>query len=111
MNNRPGFCTECGAPIDPDDESRECAGCTDDIIDNDEPPDEDYPEFDWRNSAYVKTPSCGPDSLPEPAAPGTQARPASSSSAAADNFRPLIIIRLTARQAAVCLRSEPRNSR
>ena len=50
MKNRPGFCTECGAPIDPEDESRECAGCTDDIIDNDEPPDEDYPEFDWRNS-------------------------------------------------------------
>ena len=64
MNNvRPGFCTQCRAPIDPEDDSRECAGCTDDIIDNDEPPDEDYPEFDWRNSAYVKTPSSDPTAV------------------------------------------------
>ena len=54
MNNHPGFCIECKAPLDPGDDSRECSGCTDDVIDNDEPPDEDYPEFDWRNSAYVR---------------------------------------------------------
>ena len=53
MNNHPRFCTTCNAPLDPGDDSRECAGCTDDVIDNDEPPDDSLPEFDWR-SFYVR---------------------------------------------------------
>ena len=52
---RLAFCQTCGAALSPgDDWSRECHVCTDDVIDNDEPPDEDYPEFDWRNSSYVR---------------------------------------------------------
>ena len=30
MNNHPGFCAECRAPLDPDDDSEECALCHDD---------------------------------------------------------------------------------
>ena len=30
MNQRPGFCTQCRAPLDPGDDSEECASCHDD---------------------------------------------------------------------------------
>jgi hypothetical protein len=53
---RPGFCTECGGAIDPDDDRTECPDCTDDVIDLDMGLDEDYPEFDWRDSSYLIQP-------------------------------------------------------
>jgi len=61
---RTGFCTECGAAIDPDDERTQCHGCTDDVIDNDDILDEDLPCFDWRNSSYLIQPD--PRSLDRP---------------------------------------------
>ena len=48
MNARPGFCIQCRAPIDPDDDRDECPACTDDLIDLDEPLDETLPGFNWR---------------------------------------------------------------
>ena len=43
-NTRPGFCIECKAPLDPEDESRECWRC----YDESSPPwDDDWSYFYW----------------------------------------------------------------
>lgn len=64
MNARPGFCATCKAALDPEDDwSRECHVCTDDVIDNDDPPDDSLPEFNWRRRYCAVSPDA-------PATPG-----------------------------------------